>query len=180
MRLTMLLHDIGKPETKTTDAKGIDHFYGHAAISEDMAKRILRRLKFDNDTIYKVSKLVYYHDYNIETSPKSVRRAVNKIGEDIFPYLFAVKRADALAQSGYQREEKLDKLKEIQRIYQEITEAQECVSLRTLAVTGRDLIDAGMKPGKELGAVLQQLLEIVLENPEKNTKEELLKMVQRM
>ncbi len=180
LRLTMLLHDIGKPETKTTDAKGIDHFHGHAAISEDMAKRILRRLKFDNDTIYKVSKLVYYHDYNIETSPKSVRRAVNKIGEDIFPHLFAVKRADALAQSEYQREEKLDKLKEIQRIYQEITEAQECVSLRTLAVTGRDLIDAGMKPGKELGAVLQQLLEIVLENPEKNTKEELLKMVQRM
>lgn len=180
LRLTMLLHDIGKAQTKTTDEKGIDHFYGHAAVSEDMAKKILRRLKFDNDTLYKVSKLVFYHDYNIEASAKSVRRAINKIGEDIFPYLFAVKRADVLAQSEYHREEKWNRLKEIEKIYHEILDAKQCVSLRTLAVTGRDLIDAGMKPGKELGAVLNRLLEIVLENPEKNTKEELLEMVRRM
>ena len=180
LRLTMLLHDVGKPASKTTDEEGIDHFHGHAAISEDITKKVLKRLKFDNDTLYKVSKLVYYHDYDVEISARSVRRAVNKIGEDIFPYLFAVKRADTLAQSDYRREEKLEKLKAIEEIYKEIIEAKECVSLRTLAVTGRDLIDMGMKPGKELGGVLNQLLEIVLENPEKNTKEELLKMVRQM
>ena len=180
LRLTMLLHDIGKPDAKTTDEVGTDHFHGHAKISEDMTKRILRRLKFDNDTLYKVSKLVFYHDYDIEPTAKAVRKAVNKIGEDIFPYLFAVKRADTLAQSRYKQEEKLNRLLELEKIYKGVIEAEECVSLRTLAVTGRDLIDMGMKPGKELGAVLNQLLEIVLDNPEKNTKEELLLMVQRM
>ena len=180
LRLTMLFHDIGKPQTKTTDEQGIDHFHGHAAVSERITKNVLRRLKFDNDTLYKVSKLVFYHDYDVEASARGVRRAVNKIGEDIFPYLFAVKRADALAQSDYKRQEKLDKLEEIQRIYEQVVDAGECVSLKTLAVTGSDLMDIGMKPGKELGEMLHKLLAIVLENPEKNTKEELLKLARQM
>ena len=141
---------------------------------------MLKRLKFDNDTLNKVSRLVLYHDYNVEPAPRYVRRAIHKIGEDIFPYLFAVKLADVLAQSEYRREEKLQKLEEIQKIYEEIKAANECVSLRTLAVTGRDLIEMGMKPGRELGEVLNKLLEIVLENPEKNSKEELLAMVRQM
>lgn len=180
LRLTMLMHDIGKPETKTTDENGIDHFHGHALVSERITRTVLKRLKFDNDTLNKVSRLVLYHDYNVEPAPRYVRRAIHKIGEDIFPYLFAVKRADVLAQSEYRREEKLQKLEEIQKIYEEIKAANECVSLRTLAVTGRDLIEMGMKPGRELGEVLNKLLEIVLENPEKNSKEELLAMVRQM
>lgn len=174
LRLTMLFHDIGKPMTKTTDEKGIDHFYGHAKISESIAKTVLRRLKFDNDTIYKVSKLVLYHDYKVKRTAKGVRKAIHKIGEDIFPYLLEVKRADICAQSNYKKEDKLNKLTEIEKIYKQVMDAQECVSLRSLAVTGKDLIEDGMEPGKELGEVLNQLLEIVLENPEQNTKEALL------
>ena len=79
-----LLHDIGKPVTKTTDEQGIDHFHGHAGVGEEMAARILRRLKFDNDTITHVRKLVKYHDYPIETTPRAVRRAINTIGETYF------------------------------------------------------------------------------------------------
>ena len=62
LRLSMLLHDIGKPQTKTTDANGIDHFYGHAQIGEELTAKILRRLKFDNDTIRNVRRLVLHHD----------------------------------------------------------------------------------------------------------------------
>jgi len=111
-RLGMLLHDIGKPGTKTTDEEGKDHFHGHAVAGEEMAKEILRRLKFDNDTIYKVTKIVRYHDYGIGVCPtkKSVRKAINKIGEDIYPYMFAVRKADILAQSGYERDEKMSRL----------------------------------------------------------------------
>lgn len=180
LRLTMLLHDIGKPEAKTTDEDGTDHFHGHAVIGEQMARVILKRLKLDNDTIYKTCRLVLYHDYNVEPAPECVRRAVHKIGEDIFPYLFAVKRADILAQSDYRREEKLKRLEETEKIYNEIQAAGECVSLRTLAVTGKDLINIGMKPGRELGEVLNRLLEIVLECPEKNNKRELLKLAGQM
>ena len=84
LRLAALLHDIGKPSVRTTDADGIDHFHGHVEVSERMAVDILRRLKFDNDTIDKVQKYVRYHDYKPEPNARSVRRAINKIGAEYF------------------------------------------------------------------------------------------------
>lgn len=182
LRLAMLFHDIGKPETITTDEQGITHFHGHADVSEELAKNILKRLRFDNDTISTVTRLVRYHDYGNKVEPdmRIVRRAVNKIGEDIFPLLFAVKRADTLAQSDYQRQEKLDNLEKWQQIYEQIIEQKQCVSLKTLAVTGSDLIAMGMKPGKGMGEMLHTLLEIVLEQPECNTKEYLLDKAQEL
>ncbi|MBQ7954756.1 MAG: CCA tRNA nucleotidyltransferase [Lachnospiraceae bacterium] len=176
LRLAMLFHDIGKPGSKTVGEDGISHFHGHPKLGEEMTKSILRRLKFDNDTIYKVTKLVLYHDYGNGVVPTTaiVRRAINKIGEDIFPLLFPVKKADLAAQSDYKKQEKQERLALWQRCYEEIVRRQECVSLKTLAVTGKDLIDAGMKPGRELGEMLQRLLEEVLEDPSLNTKEYLL------
>ena len=108
----MLLHDIGKPETLTVDEDGTTHFHGHPAVGEELARRILRRLRFDNDTVAVVTRLVRYHDYGNDVIPdlRIVRRAVNKIGEDIFPLLFPVRHADILAQSDYLRAEKLENL----------------------------------------------------------------------
>lgn len=180
LRLAMLFHDIGKPETKFTDEEGIDHFHGHARAGEEIARRVMKRLRFGNATRDKAARLVWYHDYPIEASARSVRRAVNRIGEDIFPCLFDVKRADIGAQSGYRREEKTAALEEARKVYEKILENRQCVSLRTLAVTGRDLIDAGMEPGKEIGRTLEKLLQTVLENPEENTKEKLLEYVREM
>lgn len=176
LRLAMLFHDVGKPETKTTDEDGIDHFYGHAEAGSRIAKKALRRLKFDNDTIDKVGKIVFFHDYRVEPVPKAVRRAVCRIGEDIFPYLFEVKRADALAQSAYRREEKLEELKRLKEVYLKIMEEKQCVSLKELKVSGSDLIRLGMKPGRELGETLRELLEDVLEHPEHNSRETLLSL----
>lgn len=110
---------------------------------------------------------------------KNVRRAMNRIGEDIFPYYLEVRRADVMAQSSYQREEKLQNLTEVEELYGEIVKKGQCVSLKELAVTGRDLIQAGMKPGKEIGEKLQQLLDLVIENPELNEKECLLDILQK-
>lgn len=182
LRLAMLFHDIGKPETISIDEKGITHFHGHAAVSEEMTKVILRRLRFDNDTVFMVSRLVRYHDYgnSVEPDMRIVRRAINKIGEDVFPLLFEVKRADILAQSEYKCEEKLKRLERWQQLYLQIVEEKQCVSLKTLAVTGSDLIAMGMKPGKGIGEMLNRLLELVLENPENNTKEILLEEAARL
>lgn len=174
LRLTMLLHDMGKPAYKTVDEDGRAHFKKHALESEIIAGRILRRLKFDNDTIHKVTRLVRYHDYRMPSTAKDVRRAMNKIGEDIFSYYMEVRRGDVLAQSMYRREEKIRNLDEIERLYQEIIEKGQCVSLKELSVTGRDLIEAGMAPGKEIGVKLNKLLLLVIEEPELNTKEKLL------
>lgn len=182
LRLAVLFHDIGKPAALTEDEDGITHFHGHSAVSEEMTDKILRRLRFDNDTINKVCRLVGYHDYGNSLKPdeRLVRRAVNKVGEDIFPLLFPVKRADIMSQSEYKRQEKLDNLETWQALYEKIREQSQCVSLKTLAVTGRDLIDEGWKPGPDLGRSLNALLEIVLEHPECNTREVLLKEARRM
>lgn len=174
LRLTMLFHDIGKPEVMTIDEEGIHHFHGHAEHSEKIALDVLKRLKFDNDTIYKVSKLTLYHDRKIELSKKAVRRAISKIGEDIFPYLFPIKLADTNAQSNYLREEKLEDLAQLKLLYEEIIANNECVSLKNLAVNGSDLIALGIKPGKEIGKILHEMLEMVLEDAGMNTRETLL------
>lgn len=174
LRLTMLLHDVAKPVCRTTDEKGIDHFYGHQDKGSEMARAILRRLKFDNDTTDRVCRLVRWHDDNPKISERNMRRAISRIGVEQYPALFAVKRADTMAQSAYGRDEKLAYIAEYERMYQEILDKQQCLTIKDLAVDGKDLIQAGMKPGKELGEVLKKFLEIVLEEPEKNTKEALL------
>ena len=171
LRLSMLLHDIGKPQTKTTDANGIDHFYGHAQIGEELTAKILRRLKFDNDTIRNVRRLVLHHDDRPATTSSSVRRAANRIGADLFPLYLNVCRADILAQTKETQESKLQNLSKIESIYERILEKQQCFTLKQLAVTGRDLIAEGIPAGPRLGEILEKLLEEVLEEPEKNERE---------
>lgn len=168
-RIAALLHDIAKPLTRTTDQNGIDHFYGHANQGEELATGILRRLKFDNDTIIKVKKYVKYHDYPIEPTQKAVRHAIYKIGEPYFEGVLSIKQADLSAQSLYKIEEKQQKLDDIRKIYQEIIENKQCVSLKTLAITGKDLLDLGIPQGKEIGTILNKLLLEVLDDPDKNT-----------
>lgn len=176
LRLTMLLHDFGKPVVKRTDENGRDHFKTHGPEGEKMAVSILRRLKMDNDTIRKVRSLIKWHDYRPKGEAVSVRKAASLIGEELFPLYLEVQKADILAQSTYRREEKLARLNAVSAFYEEILDRGQCISLKTMALTGRDLIDAGYAPGKELGEILEKLLSHVLENPEDNKKEILLKL----
>lgn len=174
IRLALLFHDMGKPQTKTTDENGVDHFHGHAAVSEEMAGRILRRLHFDNETIKAVKILVKYHDCKPVADPAGVRRAVSRIGADLFPLLLTVMEADIDAQSTYLRDEKLTYMSEIRLIYQQIIKERDCLTVKQLAITGSDLIQAGMQAGPQIGAALQRALGCVLEDPSRNTKEYLL------
>lgn len=175
LRLTMLMHDIGKPLMLTIDDDGKTHFKGHAAESEKIADAIFERLKFDNDTRRKVKVLTFFHDVKISLTDRGVRRMVNKVGEELFPLLLEVKLADVMAQSDYMRKEKLDELDLIHQIYEQVLESNSCLSLKQLAVKGGDLIAAGVKPGVHMGEILNQMLEYVLDYPEDNNKEVLLK-----
>lgn len=170
LRLTMLFHDMGKPVMKTTDENGRDHFKGHAIASEQIAKTVMKRLKFDNDTIRKVTKLVTYHDYRMEPTGANVRRAMHEIGAELFPYYLAVRLADTKAQSSYERREKLENIIQIRELYRNALRNKECVTLKDLAVTGTDLINLGIAPGKELGTLLNELLDMVIEDPAWNQK----------
>lgn len=178
LRLTMLLHDIGKPLTRTTDENGKDHFKMHPGESARLACGILRRLKFDNQTLHRVCRLVEYHDWAIDLKEDvkiaTVRRLIAKIGEDAFPDMFEVNRADMLAQSDYIRDIKIKKQERLEALYREIRENRQCLTIRDLAVNGGDLLENGFKPGRELGEILRRMLEDVLENPAHNEKEYLL------
>lgn len=170
LRLTMLFHDMGKPVMKTTDENGRDHFKGHAIASEQIAKTVMKRLKFDNDTIRKVTKLVAYHDYRMEPTGANVRRAMHEIGVELFPYYLAVRLADTKAQSSYERRGKLENIIQIRELYRNALRNKECVTLKDLAVTGTDLINLGIAPGKKLGTLLNELLDMVIEDPAWNQK----------
>lgn len=181
LRLAMLFHDIGKPGTLTVDEEGIVHFHGHPALSEKLTRDILKRLKFDNDTIYMTTNLVRYHDYDVEPGPKYVRRAIMKAGEDVFPLLFDVKVADIKAQSSYMRKEKVERLEAVRQVYEEVVAQKQCVSLKTLAVTGKDLMrEMGMQPGPEIGLILKKLLDLVIEDPSLNEREILIKAAEEI
>lgn len=175
VRFAMLLHDIGKPETMTIDDKGITHFHGHPAVGARMGEEIMRRWKLDNDTIFRVCRLIKHHDMGKGKgcTPELTRKAVS-VMEDDFLRLLEVMRADVLAQSDFQRQQKLENLDKYSAEYERIVKEGECCSLKDLAVGGRDLIDAGIKPGPVMGEILGKLLEKVLEDPSLNDREKLL------
>lgn len=174
LRLTMLLHDMGKPACHQTDEDGIDHFKGHAKEGMELSREILQRLKFDNETIYQVTNLVKWHDCRMEPSHITIRKILNKIGPDLFDKLLVVQYADTMAQSGFCRKEKIQRITDVEICFKEILEANQCISLKDLELTGQDLIALGLKPGPQIGQLLNQALDQVLEDPEKNKRDYLL------
>ena len=177
MRLAGLFHDIGKMDTKTTDEKGVDHFYGHPEVGAKIAAEVFNRLKFDNDTKTKVCRLVECHDWFIGAVPSHIRRYMNRIGEEFFPMIFDFNKADIMAQSFYNREEKLEDLEVLKEAYLKVKEAGDCINIKDLVITGSDVIKAGVPAGPGVGAVLKALLEEVLDNPAKNNKDYLLSRI---
>lgn len=181
LRWTMLLHDCGKPEARV-EGKDKDHFKMHSVIGEKVARKVLRRLKFDNHTLRQVSKLVLWHDRRFgnenEINKKTVRRWASELGPELFEKLMKIQKADIEAQSEYRREQKEIIFAETKKFFKEIIEEKECLSIKNLAVNGSDLIKEGMPQGKELGEMLSWLLEKVLEDPSLNTKDTLMRLVE--
>ena len=179
LRITALLHDVAKPIMKTTDAAGVDHFKGHPEKGAQVAKEILRRLKYDNDTIDKVVVLVQYHDVRPRLTYPRVRQVMAQIGAENISNLIIFKNVDMKAQSKYMLEEKTADLRKLDDISRHILEDNDPLTIKSLAITGRDLIELGIPQGKELGEILKKLLEEVLVDPSINTREELLKRVNK-
>ncbi len=174
LRLTMLLQDMGKPALKTTDEDGVDHFKGHSAESVRLAGDILKRLKFDNATINKVSRLVKYHDHRKESSPANVRRTIVAVGKDLMPLWFKVRRCDVMGQSTYIREEKLKEIDSFEKVYRQVLRDGDCLSIAELKLNGNDLMENGVPAGRKVGQTLSAMLDAVLEDPSLNTREGLL------
>lgn len=172
LRLTMLFHDIGKPYCRSTDEKGIDHYYGHAKVSEKISSPILKRLKVSNDIYNRVMELVPIHDAHIGTDKKSIKKWLSKIGEERLLDLVKVKRADKLAQNTELVQQELENLKITESMIYEIVEEGEPFCIKDLDINGNDLLSLGLK-GKEVGEMLNLLLDEVISGKLENKKENL-------
>ena len=179
LRLAMLLHDIGKPSCRSTDNDGIDHFYGHPGLSAKMADRMLRALKFENSLRRRVVTLVEYHDVLLSAQDKTIRRWLGRLGPETFFQLLEVKRADILGQAPKKLGSRLDELAEIRARAEQMTAEGQCLTLKELAVNGRDIIAAGARPGPEVGRVLAALLDRVLDEEAPTQRAALLELARR-
>lgn len=172
VRLSLLFHDIGKPHCYTEDEKG-GHFKGHAKISKVLTEAIMKRLRFDNATAELVTLLVEIHDNGYMAEPKSVKKLMRLLSDEDILRLMEIKRCDRLAHAPLYADLPPE-LEEIPKVMRQIREANECLSLKDLAVTGDDLIALGIPKGKEIGRILNSLLEMVLDDALKNEKNALL------
>ncbi len=174
LRFAMLMHDAGKPACFFRDANGVGHFYGHPKVSGALAEKIMARLRFDNRTKKTVEELVLFHDVTIPAREKSVRKWLNRLGEERLWQLLAIKRADAAGQSPDKREKKLAELIALEACLRSTLNKKLPYALKDLAVTGEDLKAAGIPPGPEMGRLLQALLNLVMAGDLPNEKAALL------
>jgi len=176
LRLASLFHDIGKPAVRKMGEDGVWTFYKHDNASAVICKKLLTRLRYSNAVINNVCHLINEHMfyYTPDWSESAVRRFIARVGAENINNLFLLRRADTFAFSGEETNPII--LIELQKRIDKVLEKKHALSLKDLAVTGNDLIQAGISPGKKMGIILNQLLETVLDDPEQNTKEKLLEI----
>lgn len=175
LRLTMLLHDIGKPFVwDSSESLSYDRFDDHAAVSAKLAGKILRDLKYDNATRKDVVELIAHHNDILLPDPVNVRRALARLGEVQTRRLVQVKVADLIAHDlAGEREKILALFAEISDVIDEVVARGDCTSVKALAIGGQDMMALGLS-GRAIGQMLNAALELVLEKPEMNTRETLL------
>ena len=174
-RLAIYLHDIGKPHTYTEDAEG-GHFKGHGAVSTELSRKVLRNLRFDNATVDAVTQLVEYHDRDFPAEERAVKRLMCKMSDENIMRLMEVQRCDRLAHAEPYREPK-PSVWEIPALVRKIRAEDACLSLKSLAVNGKDLISLGVPAGHGLGEILSELLESVIDGTLPNERNVLLAYV---
>lgn len=179
VRLASLLHDVAKPQTKVGEGLNAS-FHGHEIKGAEITKKIMRRLKFSREEIDRVAHLVRQHMfyYNIgEITDAGVRRFVRRVGNENIEDLMAVRIGDRMG-SGVQKE-KPYKLMELEKRIVEVQ--KDPITTSMLAIDGNDIMKMlQLKPGRMVGVILNTLLEQVLDDPTKNTREYLEKRVEEM
>lgn len=178
LRLAMLFHDMGKPLCKIEDMEGAYHFPGHANESMRLADELLREYKSSNEMRERIITIVKYHDYPLDLSPKHIRRLLAKVGMERFRDIMYAHMADDGAKAAFCAY-RIDIARQAIEIAEQITAEQACLSIKDLAVTGADLKEI-MPPSPQMGKVLKQLLEEVLEETLRNDKQALMKRAEEL
>lgn len=177
IKIALLLHDIGKPLRYTEDENG-GHFHGHAVLSRDLAEKVLTRLRFDNKTKAEVLDLVLYHDSTIASTPKAIRRWLNKIGDQRLSQLIEVKIADIKAHAERTQASRIEHCLSLSEMMNDVLQEQQCFSMKDLAVSGKDILSLGVPEGKLVGVILRHILDEVINGEIKNDRDILMNELQ--
>lgn len=179
-RLAGLLHDLGKPRTRALSDKTGDYtFYNHESVGARMADVWLKRYRFSNDERQQVVHLVQHHlvCYSDEWTDAAVRRFVRRVGLDQIDALLDLARADALGK-GKPVEDELAALVRLRARVAEVQSQGAALGVRELAIDGSDVLARlGIRPGPIVGKILGDLLQRVLDDPQLNTRDSLLRLV---
>ena len=173
LRWAALLHDVGKVPTFTRDASGRGHFYGHARESAIRTDAILRRLKAPTALREQVTALAELHMTRLEPDRRLLRRRLSQMGKETVEQLLELQTAD-MGSKGTGNAEEMEQFYQIRVVLDEIYAENACLTVKDLAIDGRDLIQLGYAPGKALGDCLQKLLEQVVDETLPNEKTALL------
>ncbi len=181
LRFAMLFHDSGKPHCKTTDEKGIDHFYSHGKISRKIADKTFIRLKTSLKFRNHVCDLIEHHDFLPDKiSKKTYKKYIAKLGIETIKELFDIRKADVSAQNPKYFEECMHGNEIGLKILDEIEKADTCFTVSDLAIGGKDLEQIGIKPSPEMGRILEALLDEVMDEKINNTPEALIKRAEEL
>ena len=172
VRLALFFHDIGKPATYREDARG-GHFPDHARVSVSLAAAAMERLRYDRDTAARVLELVRIHDLPLPTQKKGVRRLMMQLPAEDIGRLLEIQRCDRLAHHPDYRTMPPEWYA-LPRMTEEIRAEGDCLSLRSLAVSGNDLMALGIPSGPLLGELLRRLLDAVVDGALPNSRDALL------
>ncbi|MBM3317882.1 MAG: CCA tRNA nucleotidyltransferase [Candidatus Eisenbacteria bacterium] len=175
VRWAALLHDIAKPQTAAAGEGETERtFYGHQVLGARLARRILRRLRYSNEQVERISHLVYHHMFYFQTewTDSAIRRFVRAVGLENIPDLIALRLAD-MAGNGRRGGDRTPMHRLLQRV-EEVMQKDAALTVKDLAIGGHDLMALGLAPGPGFGRILRALLEQVLDHPELNEREALL------
>jgi len=173
LRLAALLHDVGKPDTFTVGEDGVGHAYSHHLRGMDMAEEILTRLRYPNCATEKVKILVKEHMSRVPgLRPGNVKRLIRRVGEENIEDLFELMIGDVVAHAAPFIED-LEEVLALRKETLEALHAKEPMRIQDLALSGKDLIEMGLKPGPLFSIILNRLLDRVLNHPEDNNFQEL-------
>ena len=185
-RVTMLLHDTGKPATRTTDEKGESHYRGHPDMSARIAEIVVDRLRFDRESQNRIVRLVRYHDIplrnatgDIDISRRFLLRRLNKFGEEDLRALFRIHRADRIATGHSSPTREDQRLQRRMEALDALLAETPCFTLQDLAVKGNDLLALGLS-GPALGQALHALLDAVMDGRVENDRQALLDYWQQL
>lgn len=178
VRLALLLHDIAKPVCCNFDDEGNGHFYGHEKTGAEMAEKILRSLKYPNDTIETVCKLIKFHYVTPVDDNVVVKQLLSAVGSEDFFRLAEVIKGDSRAKQRICFE-RVQIVENMELRAKEILDKKECISISQLDINGADVAALGAR-GRQIGDILNKLLALVIEEKADNIKSELLKFAKGM